>query len=67
VTFLPHQQRVVDEAHELGERITRLSAFLQTVTFNTLDEAERRRQRSQLVHMRSYYGILLERIEAFRA
>lgn len=61
----PHQQRVVAEAAELDERISKLSAFLPTGTFASLPEDEQGRLNAQLVAMLDYSGCLAERIAAF--
>lgn len=65
MTLQPHQQRVVDEAHELGERLAKLRAFIGTPFFYGLSFDEQARLVRQESAMRTYYGILLERIEAW--
>lgn len=60
-----HQQRVIDERQEVGDRLTKLQAFFETVLFSTLDVAERVRLRNQALVMHNYVAILDERIEAF--
>lgn len=61
----PHQQRVVDEKRDLDEKLTRLQAFIGTETFNGLDGAERERLQRQAEAMKTYSGILRDRILAF--
>jgi hypothetical protein len=61
----PHQKRVVDEKTELGEKLFKLMEFLKTPTFERLDIAEKDRLYRQQIAMRTYAGILTERIAAF--
>ena len=61
----PHQQRVVLEAAELGEKLGKLAGFIVTPVYHALDPAERIRLRAQLGVMREYSDILTERIKAF--
>lgn len=61
----PHQQRVVDERCELGEKLAKLEAFSDTATFAELDPAERSRLMAQHGAMFAYSKILSERIAAF--
>lgn len=61
----PHQQRVVDENKELGDRLAKLLAFFQSPIFLKLSEAERSRLRNQARFMDGYAAVLEERIEAF--
>jgi hypothetical protein len=61
----PHQQRVVEEKTELDGKIERLTAFLGGDLFKTLDGAEQERLTRQVGFMRSYSGVLGERIAAF--
>lgn len=63
----PHQQRVVDEKHELDTRILKLRCFLLTPIFQSLDAAEQKRLERQAVAMGGYSQILSERINAFNA
>ncbi|MCX6921696.1 MAG: hypothetical protein NT154_00525 [Verrucomicrobia bacterium] len=60
-----YQQRVVDEKTELDTKLTKLTAFLKTTTFQALPDAEQGRMTSQMVAMRSYSDVLGERIAAF--
>jgi hypothetical protein len=61
----PHQQRVVDERAELDDKLSKLAGFFGSDLFVTLPSAEQRRLRSQAEAMRTYSGILAERIAAF--
>lgn len=61
----PHQQRVVQEKHELDERLGKLVAFLSGSIFQTLPEAERTRLESQAAVMGCLSDILGERIVHF--
>ena len=60
-----HQKRVVEERHELGGKIEKLLAFLDTDAFKLLDYAEQLRLQRQVVAMDQYYSILDERVDAF--
>jgi hypothetical protein len=64
-TMQPHQQRVVDEKAELDGKLAKLNAFLDSVTFSTLDAGEQDRLKQQTAVMATYSDILGERIEAF--
>ena len=67
-TLAPHQQRVVQEKEELDEKLSKLSAFIDspnfTVTVN--DENEIARLVCQEEIMKDYSEILAERIAAFK-
>lgn len=64
--YAPHQQRVIDEANELQDRLTKLGAFVQkSPIFESLDSAEQDRLKRQMNPMSEYLGILRERIAAF--
>lgn len=63
--LLPHQQRVVEERDELADRLQKLTAFLDTPTFDALPKAERHRLAQQQAVMRHLAAVLKERIEAF--
>ena len=64
----PHQQRVVQEKEELDEKLSKLSAFIDspnfTITVN--DENEIARLVCQEEIMKDYSEILAERIAAFK-
>lgn len=61
----PYQQRVVEEAEQLDERIDKLFAFTEHPHFKLINQAERDRMYRQLDAMRLYSLVLHERIEAF--
>lgn len=61
----PYQQRVVEEAAQLDERIDKLFAFTASPNFRLVPEDERTRLLRQLRAMGAYSAILHERIEAF--
>jgi len=62
----PHQQRVIDERHELDTKIAALFVFInESPIFDKLDDAEQVRLKRQLDHMIAYSDILKERIGAF--
>lgn len=65
--LLPHQTRVQDEAYELNDKVYKLNEFiLNNKIFNTLPEEEQIRLQQQLMAMRYYLTILVERIENFK-
>lgn len=61
----PHQQRVVDEKNELGERLEKLLAFRQTELYKSLPEQEQELLYFQSQAMKHYHEILEQRIELF--
>lgn len=63
----PHQQRVVDEKHDLDEKLSKLRPFLGTEIFAGLPGDEQARMQRQVEHMAAYSDVLGERIEAFPA
>lgn len=63
--LLPHQQRVVLEKEELDEKIGKLTPFLDSSIFQSLDSAEQGRLRVQLAVMNFYSQILGSRIDNF--
>lgn len=60
----PHQQRVINERRELGDKMDKLHTFTRGATFKTLSEAEQSRLHNQLSVMNVYEDILRQRIEA---
>ena len=63
---LPHEQRVIEEAGELYDKISKLSVFItETSFFRTLAIEERSRLEMQLLVMRQYYSVLINRIGGF--
>lgn len=61
----PHQQRVIGEKVELDDKLTKLTAFLETDRFKGLDKAEQDRMHTQGNAMARYSMVLGERIAAF--
>lgn len=62
---LDFQGRVRAEKADLIDKITKLTAFSMTPTFDKLPTDEQRRLQSQLGAMIDYAGILTDRINAF--
>jgi hypothetical protein len=60
-----YQQRVMDEAKELNVKLTKLTAFLDTPVFRSLEVSEQVRLRMQHYFMSGYASVLGERIDAF--
>ncbi|MES2352091.1 MAG: hypothetical protein V4641_31375 [Pseudomonadota bacterium] len=63
----PYQQRVITERDELADKITKLTAFLVTPTYQRLADEEQYRQAKQLEFMGLYCTVLNQRIDAFTA
>lgn len=61
----PHQLRVVGEKVELDDRLTKLTAFLDTDRFKALDQPERHRLEYQANLMTSLSHVLTDRIAEF--
>lgn len=62
----PHQQRVIDEKVELGEKLEKLLSFIQTDFYKNLPEAERELLFYQSEVMEDYFKTLEQRIELFK-
>lgn len=62
---LPYQQRVIDEANDLGLKLSSLDIFFITPFFLTLSAEEQHRMVKQSWIMDLYFEILKERIENF--
>jgi len=62
----PHEQRVVQEHHEMSERGRKLGAFICGPMFDGLDEADRMLLLRQRKAMAEYTGVLAERIQRFK-
>lgn len=67
MTHLPHEQRVIDEHQELHEKLSRLSAFLNTDACLTLPFEERSMLVRQRKIMQEYAEVLSDRINRFMA
>jgi hypothetical protein len=61
----PYQQRVVQEKHDLDEKLEKLKAFIATDAFFQLPTAECLRLCNQVRFMDRYSSVLEERIAAF--
>jgi hypothetical protein len=61
----PWQSRVMAEAKELSDKVTKLAAFCWSEPMVSLAQAERQRLHRQLKAMEEYLTTLNERIEAF--
>jgi len=59
------QQRVVDEKAALDDKLTRLTTFVGSETFNGLPEDEQERLHRQEMLMELYSDVLAERIANF--
>jgi hypothetical protein len=64
-TLLPHQQRVVVERDELNDKFKKLSVFLKSEKFESVNPDEQKRLRRQHFAMFEYRSILEERISYF--
>lgn len=60
------KRRVVVEREQLVLKLDKLRAYVQTMAFMALSEAERSRLRNQERFMAGYAAMLDERIAAFR-
>ncbi|MDE9484355.1 crAss001_48 related protein [Xenorhabdus bovienii] len=63
----PHQQRVMDEATELDQKIEKLSNFIGDSTYRKLEEADQFLLDAQLSVMKMYSEILHQRIRRFQS
>jgi hypothetical protein len=63
----PHQERVLLERGELGDRLDRLDAFIIGDTFATLPDEDQVLLKRQADAMRLYENILDQRIARFAA
>jgi hypothetical protein len=64
--LLPHQERVLIETKELGEKVNKLYDFINNnKIFITLSLDEQTRLSQQLIAMQYYLTILIERINEF--
>ena len=67
MSLQPYQQRVVDEATELTEKVDKLQKFIQSYNFNRLDTSNKELLNTQSHHMTEYLSVLRKRIEQFKA
>lgn len=61
-----YQERVVNERAELGEKIVKLTKFMFTEKFNSLEYGERTNLEKQLYIMLEYAKTLQDRINLFK-
>lgn len=61
----PHEERVVAEKTELDEKISKLTAFIFSLKFDSLTSEEKDRLSRQHRHMQEYSAVLEERIDSF--
>jgi hypothetical protein len=67
-TMKPHEERVVAEADDMGERLTKLTAFISgNAAFTSLDMENQQLLRRQRDVMSEYLYVLGERIALFPA
>lgn len=59
-TFL---DRLKKEESDLAEKCDKLTAFIRSENFAKVDPAQSRLLKQQIGHMRSYHGVLQERIK----
>ncbi|GLX87884.1 hypothetical protein Pfra02_04530 [Pseudomonas fragi] len=60
-----HQQRVIGESVQLGDRLTKLDGFIGTELFSSLPQREQELLKLQSGAMHVYRDVLARRIEAF--
>jgi hypothetical protein len=61
----PHQERVVVEAKELDDKMTKLREFVRSETYKTLKTTDGDLLRDQYFAMEKYHAILQRRIARF--
>lgn len=61
-----HEQRVVDEFKDLVDKLGKLVAFIDSDTFTSLPEEDRRLLVLQSASMATYIYILEQRIDRFK-
>lgn len=60
-----HEQRVLNEHHDLATKVSKLSDFFKTTMFNKLQPADQAFLETQHYHMVSYLKALQSRISRF--
>jgi hypothetical protein len=65
VAMMSWQDRVVEEARQLDERLGKIELYLACSEFTRLDPMDRERLKAQCRVMRWYSEILHDRIESF--
>ena len=61
----PHEQRVVEEKEQLGERLDKLRDFLQKGQPSFIDDEQWALLQEQQKHMDAYNDVLVKRITLF--
>ena len=61
----PHEQRVLDEHHDLASKMSKLSDFLESSLFKGLPSADRVLLETQYYQMSGYLETLQQRISRF--
>lgn len=56
-------KRMLDEAEQLEDKVTKLSKFFSTTIYGGLPENKKNLMKQQESHMRNYLNVLKERIE----
>lgn len=65
--YLPHQQRVVDEHADIGDRLGKLNAFIGSYKFSDVIGPERAMLTVQAGHMTAYWMTLGDRIALWKS
>jgi hypothetical protein len=60
------QQRVISEADDLLDKLTKLNDFLNSDRVSVLSREELERMQRQSLAMSEYHAVLMERIAAFK-
>ena len=64
--YLPHQQRVIDEAQELNEKLVKLMDFInKSDSYKSLSIDDARLLNEQYYYMQNYFRVLNTRISRF--
>lgn len=64
-TYLPHQERVIQEYTELAEKVQKLDLFIDSKIYNELELDDQHLLQLQLYVMSDYLSILERRIDRF--
>jgi len=65
MSYLPHEQRVVDELQELTTKMAAIHALIPAVIFGNLDPIDRILLLKQYTHMSKYAKVLQKRVDRF--
>lgn len=65
--MLEYQQRVVIEREEIDTKLEKLLQFLNSETFNSLNEKDQELLKRQAIIMGDYSSVLAERISLFNS